>query len=665
MSQNKQPGVLFSIKSLLRDSGKYLIPIYQRNYAWGEKEITQLIQDIIDYVPKGSGDSQGQNYYLGTLVVYERKQEAEILFETVDGQQRLTTLSLLASVLKNKFEEVDMRWFESLNLSYESRKLSSASLEAAFKNYFDDHQVYNESLRDAYELTERILRLKLQENDIRLQAFFEYFFQQVKILRIPLPESTELNHYFEIMNNRGEQLEKHEVLKSKLLEVFSPLKERNKKDWTEYEQCFHLIWEACSNMEKYVQYGFTPKQRQLLFGANNWNQLEAETFDEICDRLRSTLQVENEEKTNKVSITDIISGKIPPSEEKEGEEQPERFNSVINFPNFLLHVLRIHLQKDIPLDDKRLITLFNAELRDLNKEEKITFVKSFAYQLLRLKFLFDKYVLKREFISGKDRWSLKRLKWYEDNKVSYVNSFAKDKDDNESVNRKALMLLAMFHVSTPTMVYKHWLSGVMNFLYSGKRGKIDSEAYIEYLENLAAAFVFDRHLAKEPAEYFDIIFDRGGNVHNTKWDLDKSKLRFGQIPNNLIFNYLDYLLWKEEGLIDSSIRQQFEYTFRSSVEHYYPQHPMEGQPKVDEGMLHSFGNLCLISHSKNSRLSNLMPISKKEYYANNQIDSLKQHIMMEKWDPKDWREQSILEHGEEMAIILFNELAMLQDRDNE
>ena len=39
----------FSIRELLEDSARYLVPMYQRNYAWGEGEITQLLQDVLDY----------------------------------------------------------------------------------------------------------------------------------------------------------------------------------------------------------------------------------------------------------------------------------------------------------------------------------------------------------------------------------------------------------------------------------------------------------------------------------------------------------------------------------------------------------------------------------------------------------------------------------------
>ncbi len=42
----------FTVRSLLGDASRYLIPMYQRNYAWGEGEITQLVQDILDYQQK-------------------------------------------------------------------------------------------------------------------------------------------------------------------------------------------------------------------------------------------------------------------------------------------------------------------------------------------------------------------------------------------------------------------------------------------------------------------------------------------------------------------------------------------------------------------------------------------------------------------------------------
>ena len=75
--------------------------------------------------------------------------------------------------------------------------------------------------------------------------------------------------------------------------------------------------------------------------------------------------------------------------------------------------------------------------------------------------------------------------------------------------------------------------------------------------------------------------------------------------------------------------------------------------KRESELLDDFGNLCLISHSKNSKLSNYMPDAKKNHYRNNQIDSVKQYLMMKysKWDKEE-----ILEHSEAMRRELVDSL---------
>ena len=64
-----------SIRMLLSGGVDYIIPMYQRNYAWSEGEITQLIQDVIDYTPGG------KNYYIGTLVVFERQDGKQVVYD--------------------------------------------------------------------------------------------------------------------------------------------------------------------------------------------------------------------------------------------------------------------------------------------------------------------------------------------------------------------------------------------------------------------------------------------------------------------------------------------------------------------------------------------------------------------------------------------------------
>ncbi|MDI9356416.1 MAG: DUF1524 domain-containing protein, partial [Chitinophagaceae bacterium] len=91
---------------------------------------------------------------------------------------------------------------------------------------------------------------------------------------------------------------------------------------------------------------------------------------------------------------------------------------------------------------------------------------------------------------------------------------------------------------------------------------------------------------------------------------------------------------------------------------YYPQHPIDENFKLqgqDADWLDNFGNLCLISGSKNSRLSNYMPAAKKNHYTSQTIDSIKQRIMMEyeQWDTNGTNNYNeIEEHSKKMTGIL-------------
>ena len=83
--------ILEGDRSIFTRGDRYVIPLYQRPYAWDETHIEQLIEDIDDIPAHGS-----QKYYLGSLVVSSGDDQ---LFEVIDGQQRLTTLYLLLSAL--------------------------------------------------------------------------------------------------------------------------------------------------------------------------------------------------------------------------------------------------------------------------------------------------------------------------------------------------------------------------------------------------------------------------------------------------------------------------------------------------------------------------------------------------------------------------------------
>lgn len=97
---------------------QYVIPLYQRNFAWGKDEIEQLLQDIYENFNK----NKLCNYYIGSLVVIGR---ADGIQEVIDGQQRLTVLTLLTKELGINSEP---------KLFYDSRPEVELFFDALYNN---------------------------------------------------------------------------------------------------------------------------------------------------------------------------------------------------------------------------------------------------------------------------------------------------------------------------------------------------------------------------------------------------------------------------------------------------------------------------------------------------------------------------------------------------
>jgi uncharacterized protein with ParB-like and HNH nuclease domain len=610
----------------------YIIPLYQRNYAWEEAQVTQLVRDIWDF------KDTKHNYYIGTLIVHRREDEQNknIKYATIDGQQRLTSLNILFSVMKNEFQK-ELGYEYVTKLQFDSRPLSSNTLKVLSNKDSKNQPKVDTNMQQAYYDMTKQLILLAEKRKSDLSSFFHYLKNRVMILRVEVPKDTDLNHYFEIMNNRGEQLEKHEILKSTLLNCL-------RKD-AQSSEAFSKIWEACSSMNRYAVLGFKKPLRKVLFRMSDryWRYIP-ESFDEIKELL--ALDKIHSKKKSSSSFMDIIDDdSIVEIQEDNAEEQGERFNSVINFPNFLLHVLRIMTGRDIPLDDKRLLLTFDDQLKDIT--QKARFVKTFAWHLLKARLLFDRYIIKREYTPNGDGWSLKEPRMStKSNNFYYINTYRQ-----EEQNHRIIMLLSMFHVSFPQIIYKHWLSAVLKFLMN-KDEEIPSTDYINFLECLSDAFYFDR-FGKKEYDYYEIIFRN--NIKPSGQTIDEKKLNLGVNVQNFIFNRLDYLIWrsifiKKDGRFIIQNANNFQFTFRSSVEHYYPQNPKSG-PRLNPQLLDCFGNLCLISRSKNSELSNYSPMAKAQHYENSStIESLKQRLMMKEKD--NWDKETITKHHNDMLSLL-------------
>jgi hypothetical protein len=119
----------------------------------------------------------------------------------------------------------------------------------------------------------------------------------------------------------------------------------------------------------------------------------------------------------------------------------------------------------------------------------------------------------------------------------------------------------------------------------------------------------DVYLADERTDFEVIIYENDFKAknHTLNWE----NIDQGCDVPNFVFNFYDYITWKQ----DPSRYPKFEFTYRTSVEHFYPQNPMPGYDDLKGKGLDDFGNLCLISRGMNSKFSNNMPKAKLDNFG--------------------------------------------------
>ncbi|QYA39782.1 DUF262 domain-containing HNH endonuclease family protein [Macrococcoides caseolyticum] len=620
MTNNKQSISGYTNKNVFTKSAseifkntRFLIPIYQRNYAWGETQIVQLIEDIDSAVTL---DTDTGKYFLGNLILNKRDTLSDDGYlytnEVIDGQQRLTTLYLLCSYLGIDFDKESLR--------FEARVQSNQTLDLINESSdINKEDILSEEILKGYEIIKNYFLVhKIDKEDFKTKL------TKVKLVVIYVPQDIDLNHYFEIMNTRGEQLELHEIAKARILEQITITS-------SDDQTLAATIWDACSNMNRYVQMNFSSDFREEIFN-DNWDNLKEnlKSFDDLSTNNNSG----NHNK--QMTLIDRINSKGD-TEENTGntvsENDGERFDSIISFPNFLLQVnaaLSKENDETPSLDDKHLLQSLawiwqkNDDESDEDREKR---AKDFLFQLLKTRIIFDRIIIKREY-KGKalneGRWSLQKMKRYE--KENYTADYIMTL--NESENKQLKVLQSALRVTYVSPKAMHWITFVLKNLLNENKKESD---VIQILEDYCRESV-------RKSDY-------------------KNKRGFQR--EHIVFNYLDYLLYRD-GYEDEQKQvitklSNWEFQFRNSIEHFYPQHPLNGDVWDEHGELNSFGNLALISVSGNSKFSNRIPEEKAkvEHIVN---QSLKLEIMAHITKKSGWGKEKVKCHCDEMIAIIDNDI---------
>ncbi|ORP01481.1 DUF262 domain-containing protein [Streptococcus mitis] len=604
--------ISLSVNRLLNED-TYAIPLYQRNFAWTYNEIEQLLNDVADAFQENRDNYYRDNYYIGTLVVNKEND----IFKIIDGQQRTTALNLIALALKHEF---GFDRLKAVNLTFPARKKSNKNIQDLFakKKILEGDE--NELTR-GYRHAKDALKKVLEERQLDPQSFVDYLFDNVIIFRSVLPEDLDLNLYFERFNSRGEQLEAHEILKARMMAKFGTNQEMAQK--------FARIWDACAEFDKPVIKTFQIRSRP-----NNTDEEGEKIFGKEFTnfKLESVFEKIRVKKIEQRSLLDAITQtKYESSSLVNNGADISNYTTVIDFPTFLLQVFFIMEGNDeTTFDDKKLLKIFEIERRDRE------WVQQFGQLLLTMKHIFDTLIVKNVQLENETEWQIKRGKYetYKRNEIRI--NFQKNTFDN--LNKNIILLQSMFAVTFTANRDSRWLYEILQFLFN----------HIEELNQTEFASQFKDFLEKMAVRY----------AEERLFTEDKSIKKYGAIPV-YAFNFVDYVLWKNRAELEKEYKDinfdHFKFAYRRSIEHWYPQNPNghDGESQLPAEFLHSFGNLCIITDSQNSRFGNSYPEAKLKQWEKEDIfhrQSLKLQMMAKITSKKDsgWGPKQITELEKEI-----------------
>lgn len=615
-----------TIEKIVEEKIRFFIPVYQRPYVWDDVQINKLLEDLTEHC------NLDKEYYVGNIYVTEND-DSYNSFDVIDGQQRFTTFWLISLYFFNR-ESAELSNFiqtdnHEIRLNFDIRVEVSNYLN----DLINDTKSFNRKSIDDNEFLKYISR-GIQT----IKAFFEkeansaislelqkYIYTKVKFVFNIAPKNTDLNSLFTTLGNSGIQLEQSDILKARLLNIL-------KSQRFEYSK----IWEVCENLNRYFEKNvsdvfFINKSSFNLdllqkYSADVFSPLESEESVELNFKGKTITQILDEELIEKV---DVEENKIN-----------FRCRSIISFNALLIHTYRIFRfrkgEMDIEtFDIKRLLELF----KDLTDNKNEVEVKEFFKFLWEVRYMFDQYIVKWRSPNSDDSES------YEEHLLltALSDSQGYSTRTNQKFSDDQMLQSVLYYNSGFSQQY--WLTPYLNFLLSNSNSS--PEQKLEILERI------DNYML--PGRKKDSSWELCRNLSlRPNFDIDFSE-NLGTAFEHYWFYKLEYLLWKNWEAREDSRFVKYRITSKNSVEHVLSQNDEHGKVlTANDSLLHSFGNLALLSVGQNSSYSN-QDIGKKkiDFKEKKTFDSLKlYHIYNSFNDSKEWDEKKIEEHRDNMKNLL-------------
>lgn len=640
---------LYSLSDIVEESPNwhFNIPIYQRLYVWGEKQVLTLLNDLVNAYERDE-----TIFFLGGTLLVEQDGADGRHFDLIDGQQRFTTLWMLCHAWQealSPFLAVTDDTSTRIRLRFAIRPEVNQFLETLIFGARGQPVAEEEAtkrMRTALDLMKSVFEKRplpkgIKDKGKHLTGLTEFVFDKVKFVITRVPRETDLNKLFEVINNRGVQLQHHEILKARMLDALSET-ERGP---------YAVLWDACADMDSFIELnlaGLSGLPASEVTGFHDREELGDPDF--VYQALKRRMQGQTDlhalglEEILK-SSDERLSGE---ADAKEANVEPTWVRSIFGFPLFLQHALRIWLfenkRDDLPrLLDRELLSLFDAHFfRDsLNKSKD---VRSFIALLWRLRVIFDKHLIKW-IDQGEEEIHL----------ISKISVSTSTKNKNRYMSRSretdthrgfSLLQSMLYHSQEITTQY--WVTPLLLFMYRNPSAKVDRYFdFLRHLDNHLLGSAVDESLAVRTRAFMTKPWQRKTLVHKTELTKENG-VKFA----HYWFYKLEFVLWFQHKRRKTERWKKFRFTAKSSVEHISPQTPTERDDNQVHKMLDHLGNLALVSRSLNSEYGNLPFNEKRQRFLNknkDRVDSLKMDLIYEN---KRWGDQQAFAHQQEMIDCL-------------
>jgi uncharacterized protein with ParB-like and HNH nuclease domain len=265
-----------SIRKIFGDTDAfYEVPNYQRPYSWDDERVDQLWDDIYDSFKDWTIDpNNSEAYFLGSIILIKNNDH----FDIVDGQQRLTTLTILFSVVRDCYPNLESKTLRILqncikdSIDDKARMRFTTAIDK--QNEFEqtivkkvDFDSYNEKSKKKRPYINTAMNFKkkfalLEKAEI--ESLLNYIFENVQIITIKCYKQSFAIKLFQVLNARGLDLTASDLIKSNLMSSL-PFKEQEKfiTEWRSIETLAKDMDEDLDNLFSLYLYflkGSNPKQ---------------------------------------------------------------------------------------------------------------------------------------------------------------------------------------------------------------------------------------------------------------------------------------------------------------------------------------------------------------------------------------------------------------------